>query len=96
MSIRSGEGLAWIGAVLSSGSVGDSCDNALAETLIGYYKAELVHWHNHERLYFLGDIPPAESKETYDIPTNTAKSAGWNQTKRVSIRPSTVKITVRM
>jgi len=41
-SIRYGERLAEIGAVPSIGSVGDSYDNALAETVNGYYKAELI------------------------------------------------------
>jgi len=41
-SLRYGERLAEIGAVPSIGTVGDSYDNALAETVNGYYKAELV------------------------------------------------------
>ena len=41
-SLRYGERLAEIGAVPSIGSVGDSFDNALAETVNGYYKAELI------------------------------------------------------
>ena len=41
-SIRYGERLAEIGAVPSIGSVGDSFDNALAETVNGYYKTELI------------------------------------------------------
>src|SRR5947209_2749934 len=41
-SIRYGERLAEIGATPSVGSVGDSYDNALAETVNGYYKAELI------------------------------------------------------
>jgi transposase InsO family protein len=41
-SIRYGERLAEIGATPSSGTVGDSFDNALAETGNGYYKAELI------------------------------------------------------
>ncbi len=41
-SIRYGERLAEIGAVPSIGTVGDSYDNALAETVNGYYKAELI------------------------------------------------------
>ncbi|SDH53182.1 putative transposase [Pseudonocardia oroxyli] len=40
MSVRYGERLAEIGAVPSIGSVGDSFDNALAETVNGYYKAD--------------------------------------------------------
>lgn len=41
-SIRYGERLAEIGAVPSIGTVGDSFDNALAETVNGYFKAELI------------------------------------------------------
>ena len=41
-SLRYGERLAELGAVPSIGTVGDSYDNALAETTNGYYKAELI------------------------------------------------------
>jgi transposase InsO family protein len=41
-SIRYGERLAKIGATPSIGTVGDY-DNALAETVNGYYKSELIH-----------------------------------------------------
>lgn len=41
-SLRYGERLAEIGATLSIGTVGDRNDNALAETINGYYKAELI------------------------------------------------------
>uniref|UniRef100_UPI00311F1C3A IS3 family transposase n=1 Tax=Microbacterium schleiferi TaxID=69362 RepID=UPI00311F1C3A len=41
-SIRYGERLAEIGVTPSIGTVGDSYDNALAETVNGYYKTELV------------------------------------------------------
>ena len=41
-SIRYGERLADLGAVPSIGSVGDSYDNALAETVNGLYKTELI------------------------------------------------------
>ncbi len=42
-SVRYGDRLAEIGAAPSIGSVGDSFDNALAETVNGYYKAELIY-----------------------------------------------------
>ena len=49
-SIRYGERLAELGAVPSIGSVGDSYDNALAETINGLYKTELIRrrgpWRN--------------------------------------------------
>ena len=41
-SLRYGERLAELGAVPSIGSVGDSFDNALAESTIGLYKSELI------------------------------------------------------
>jgi putative transposase len=42
LSIRYAERLAKAGAVTSVGSRGDSFDNALAETIIGLYKTELI------------------------------------------------------
>jgi putative transposase len=42
-SVRYGERLAEIGAVPSIGSVGDSFDNALAESTNSLYKAELIY-----------------------------------------------------
>jgi putative transposase len=42
-SVRYGERLAELGAIPSIGSVGDSYDNALAETVNGLYKAELIY-----------------------------------------------------
>jgi transposase InsO family protein len=43
VSIRYSERLAEAGAEPSVGSVGDSYDNALAETIIGLYKTEVIH-----------------------------------------------------
>jgi putative transposase len=43
LSIRYSERLAEAGAEPSVGSVGDSYDNALAETIIGLYKTEVIH-----------------------------------------------------
>lgn len=52
MSIRYSERLAEAGIEPSVGSRGDSYDNALAETINGLYKAELIHrrapWKNRE------------------------------------------------
>ncbi len=51
MSIRSTQRLAEAGLEPSVGRVGDSYDNALAETINGLYKAELIHrqsWKNRE------------------------------------------------
>lgn len=43
MSVRYTERLAEAGIEPSVGSVGDSYDNALAETIIGLFKAEIIH-----------------------------------------------------
>lgn len=43
MSIRYSERLAEAGIEPSVGSVGDSYDNALAETINGLFKAEVIH-----------------------------------------------------
>ena len=51
VSIRYTERLAEAGVEPSVGSVGDSYDNALAETINGLYKAEVIHrqsWKNLE------------------------------------------------
>lgn len=54
LSIRYTERLAEAGIEPSVGSVGDSYDNALAETVNGLYKTELVHrqgpWRNMQDL----------------------------------------------
>jgi transposase InsO family protein len=53
-SIRYTERLAEIGAQPSMGSIGDSYDNAMAESLNGLYKAELIWqqgpWRNVEHV----------------------------------------------
>src|SRR5512147_2117602 len=43
LSIRYSERLTEAGVLPSAGSVGDSYDNALAETIIGLYKTEVIH-----------------------------------------------------
>jgi len=56
VSIRYTERLAEAGIEPSVGSVGDSYDNALAETIIGLYKTEVVHrlgpWRNVDHIEF--------------------------------------------
>jgi len=54
LAIEYGSRLKEAGIAPSTGSVGDSYDNALAETLIGLYKAELINrrgpWRNREQV----------------------------------------------
>jgi len=56
VSIRYTERLAEAGIEPSVGSVGDSYDNALAETINGLYKAEVIHrrgpWRSYEAVEF--------------------------------------------
>ena len=56
VSIKYTERLAEAGVEPSVGSVGDSFDNALAETINGLYKAEVIHrrgpWRNFEAVEF--------------------------------------------
>jgi transposase InsO family protein len=56
LSIRYTERLSEAGLEASVGSIGDSYDNALAETVIGLYKAEVIRrrgpWRNAEQVEF--------------------------------------------
>jgi putative transposase len=72
-SLRWGERLAEIGAVPSIGSVGDSFDNALAETVNGYYKAELVR----------GPTRPGPWKTIEDLELATLGWVHWHNTSRL-------------
>lgn len=72
-SVRYGERLAEIGAVPSIGSVGDSYDNALAETLNGYYKAELIR----------GPARQHPWKTVEDVELATLGWVHWHNTARL-------------
>jgi len=70
LAIRYTARLEQAGAITSAGSKGDSYDNALAETIIGLYKAELIRhrgpWHS---------VPAVEAA--------TAWWAGWFNSRRL-------------
>ena len=72
-SIRYGERLAEIGAVPSIGTVGDSFDNALAETVNGYYKAELIY----------GPARSGPWKTVEDVELATLSWIYWHNTARL-------------
>ena len=72
-SLRYGERLAEIGAVPSIGSVGDSFDNALAETVNGYYKAELIR----------GPSAPAPGRRSRTFKLATLGWVHWHNTTRL-------------
>lgn len=72
-SIRYGERLAEIGATPSIGTVGDSFDNALAESVNGYYKAELVR----------GPAQKGPWKTIDDLELATLGWVHWHNTKRL-------------
>ena len=70
MSIKYIERLADAGLEPSVGTVGDSYDNALAETMIGLFKAEVIHR--------LGSWKSAEAVEW-----QTLKWADWFNNRRL-------------
>jgi putative transposase len=72
-SIRYGERLAEIRAVPSIGTVGDSYDNALAETVNGYYKAELIR----------GPARSGPWKTVEDVELATLGWVHWHNTSRL-------------
>lgn len=72
-SIRYGERLAEIGAVPSIGTVGDSFDNALAETVNGYYKSELIY----------GPARTRPWKTIEDVELATLSWVHWHNTRRL-------------
>jgi putative transposase len=72
-SIRYGERLAELGAVPSIGTVGDSFDNALAETVNGYYKTELIY----------GPSRRGPWKTVEDVELATLGWVHWHNTSRL-------------
>ena len=72
-SVRYGERLAEIGAVPSIGTVGDSYDNALAETVNGYYKAELIR----------GPARTGPWRTVEDVELATLSWVHWHNTQRL-------------
>jgi putative transposase len=71
-SVRYGERLAEIGAAPSIGSVGDPHDNALAETVNGLYKTELIYG---------PDLGPWKTIE--DVELATLSCVHWYNTQRL-------------
>ena len=72
-SLRYGERLAELGAVPSIGTVGDSFDNALAETVNGYYKTELIR----------GPARTGPWKTVEDVELATLGWVHWHNTTRL-------------
>ena len=71
-AIRYGERLAEIGAVPSTGAVGDF-DDALAETVNGYYKSELIY----------GPARTGPWKTVEDVELATRGWVHWHNTSRL-------------
>jgi putative transposase len=71
-SVRYGERLTELGAIPSIGSVGDSYDNALAETVNGLYKTELIRG---------PDQGPWRTVE--DVELATLSWVHWHNTQRL-------------
>lgn len=80
-SVRYGERLAEIGAVPSIGSIGDSFDNALAQTVKGYYKAELIY----------GPARSGPWKTVEDVKLATLGWVYWHNTSRFTAISATFR-----
>jgi transposase InsO family protein len=65
------------------GSVGDSYDNALAESVIGLYKTEVIRKTD-------GKVSPAEFEEAY-YQSRRARAIGQESCKEVSGRTGAVQ-----
>ncbi len=72
-SLRYGERLAESGAVPSIDTVGDSFDNVLAETVNGYYKAELIR----------GPARSEPWKSVEDVELATLGCVHWRNSQRL-------------
>jgi putative transposase len=72
-SLRYSERLAEIGAVPSIGTVGDSFDNALAQTVNGYHKAELIR----------GPVRTGPWKTVEDVELATPGWVHWHNHQRL-------------
>lgn len=72
-SVRYGERLAEVEAVPSIGTVGDSYGNALAETVNGYYKTELIR----------GPARPGPWRTVEDVELATLGWVHWHNTSRL-------------
>jgi hypothetical protein len=77
-----------LASVLVVGSIGDSYDNALAETVIGLFKTEVIR-----RLEPIGNISPAEAEARYyadlenlAVAAQKLKPTSLQQTRRGSLR----------
>jgi transposase InsO family protein len=73
LSIRYAEQLTEAGAVTSVGSRGDSFDNALAETIIGLYKTELIRRRGPGRALTRSSTPPWSGS------TGSTTAGSWNR-----------------
>jgi putative transposase len=88
-SVRFGEHLAELGALPSIGSIGDSYDNALAETVNGLYKTELIRrrgpWRNVDavELATLGWVDWFNNRRLHsyldDVPPAEFEAANYRQ-----------------
>lgn len=95
VGIRYTERLAEAGLEPSVGSVGDSYDNALAESIIGLYKAEVIHrrtsWPRHDDVEWatLNWVDWFNHRRLLEpignIPPAEAEAAYYSQTNELAI-----------
>ena len=95
VSIKYTERLAEAGLVPSVGSVGDSYDNALAETINGLYKAELIHLRGPWRTLEAVEYATLEWVDWFNnrrllepignVPPAEAEERYWTQAERLAM-----------
>lgn len=78
-SIRYTTRLVEAGLNASIGTVGDSYDNALAESVNGLYKAELVYWEGPGEAPTTSSSPPSAGSTGSTTPASTPRSATRRQ-----------------
>ena len=90
LSIRYTERLAEAGIEPSVGSVGDSYDNALAETINGLYKAEVIHrrgpWRSFEAYPIMGYVAQATLVQVPNLPNGKHDLAALPRPRRTPTR----------
>ena len=105
VSIRYSERLAEAGIEPSVGSTGDSCDNALAETINGLYKAEIIHRRGPRKTREAVELATLEWVSWFNnhrllepigyIPPAEAEASYWRQQARASSTTKAARATAQ-
>lgn len=75
----------------STGSVGDACDNAPAESIIGLFKTEVVNWHGPVKTLAEVEFALMEWADWYDNTRHADRR--WSETE-AGLKSVTVQVGV--